>query len=181
MSRPYEGANHVARSVALGAALLTVLTGTGLFVRYQPVGDGFSRALTLVHLLSIAVGAQAIVVVGVMGLITSLRPAETARRVLSLAFSLVAFVIAIFTGVLLGWDQLALEAVTTGSDVRGYGWMFGNDVRFAIIDDTAVGVDTIQRLLIVHVGSAAAVAVTGIVIPVLLSKGPRSNPSTAAR
>ena len=37
-----------------------------------------------------------------------------------------------FTGYLLPWDQLALRAVTVGTDLRGYRWLVGDEVRFVL-------------------------------------------------
>lgn len=62
-----------------------------------------------------------------------------------------------FAGYLLPWDQLALWAVTVGSDIDGYGILFSGDVRFVLVGGAEVAPSTIVRWLIVHVVMAGPV------------------------
>ncbi len=156
--------------MTLTAGSAAGLSGIGLLAFYRPSGSTLSTVLTYTHVASILVAAQGIVAIAVFGLIGSRSPGETARRVLGLGVALVAFLMSVVTGVLLGWDQLASKAVTTGSELRGYSWLLGDDVEFTIVRDAVVEVDTIQRLLVVHLGSAIAIAVAGIAVPRWLSK-----------
>ena len=50
-----------------------------------------------------------------------------------------------FTGYLLPWDQLALWAVTVGTNMMGYTPVFGNQVRFALL-----GMVGVLSLLLQH-------------------------------
>ena len=45
-----------------------------------------------------------------------------------------------FTGYLLPWDQLALWAVTVGTNMIGYTPVFGRDVRFVLLGGAEIGV-----------------------------------------
>lgn len=51
------------------------------------------------------------------------------------------------------WDQLALNAVTVGSNIRGLWWPLahGEELRFLIIDGAEIGVATYQRWLVVNI------------------------------
>ena len=56
-----------------------------------------------------------------------------------------------FTGYLLPWDQLALWAVTVGTNMMGYTPVFGNQVRFALLGGAEIGTDTLLRWYVLHV------------------------------
>ena len=71
----------------------------------------------------------------------------------------ILIVIAVLTGFALPWDQLALKAVTVGSNIRGYRWVFGNDVQFVLVGGAEVDVATIRAVFVAHV----------IVVPALLA------------
>ena len=48
-----------------------------------------------------------------------------------------------FTGYLLPWDQLALWAVTVGTNMMGYTPVFGNQVRFVLLGTREIGTETL--------------------------------------
>ena len=50
-----------------------------------------------------------------------------------------------FTGYLLPWDQLALWAVTVGTNMMGYTPVFGDQVRFVLLGGVEIGTDTLLR------------------------------------
>ena len=50
-----------------------------------------------------------------------------------------------FTGYLLPWDQLALWAVTVGSNMGAYAPVFGNQVSFALIGGIQITANTLLR------------------------------------
>ena len=54
-------------------------------------------------------------------------------------------------GFLLPWDQLALSAVTVGSEVRGYRVLFEPTVRFVILGGVEISPGTIIRWFLIHV------------------------------
>ena len=56
-----------------------------------------------------------------------------------------------FTGYLLPWDQLALWAVTVGTNMMGYTPVFGNQVRFVLLGGKEIGTDTLLRWYVLHV------------------------------
>ena len=56
-----------------------------------------------------------------------------------------------FTGYLLPWDQLALWAVTVGTNMMGYTPVFGNQVKFAMLGSREIGNDTLLRWYVLHV------------------------------
>ena len=56
-----------------------------------------------------------------------------------------------FTGYLLPWDQLALWAVTVGSNMGGYTPVFGDQVTFVLLGGLQVGAATLLRFYVLHV------------------------------
>ena len=56
-----------------------------------------------------------------------------------------------FTGYLLPWDQLALWAVTVGTNMMGYTPVFGAKVRFVLLGGAEIGSDTLLRWYVLHV------------------------------
>ena len=56
-----------------------------------------------------------------------------------------------FTGYLLPWDQLALWAVTVGTNMMGYTPVFGTQVRFVLLGGVEIGSDTLLRWYTLHV------------------------------
>ncbi len=56
-----------------------------------------------------------------------------------------------FTGYLLPWDQLAIWAVTVGSNMAGFTPVFGEQVSFALLGGVRVTPDTLLRWYVLHV------------------------------
>lgn len=56
-----------------------------------------------------------------------------------------------FTGYLLPWDQLALWAVTVGTNMIGYTPVFGDQVRFMLLGSKEIGPNTLLRWYTLHV------------------------------
>jgi quinol-cytochrome oxidoreductase complex cytochrome b subunit len=56
-----------------------------------------------------------------------------------------------FSGYLLPWDQLALWAVTVGTNMAGFVPLIGNQVKFALLGATEVGAPTLLRFYVLHV------------------------------
>ena len=65
----------------------------------------------------------------------------------------------LFTGYLLPWDQLALWAVTVGTNMMGYTPVFGDQVRFVLLGGAEIGTDTLLRWYVLHVLMLPFVAV----------------------
>lgn len=56
-----------------------------------------------------------------------------------------------FTGYLLPWDQLALWAVTVGTNMMGYSPVIGSQVRFVLLGGVEIGPETLLRWYVLHV------------------------------
>ena len=56
-----------------------------------------------------------------------------------------------FTGYLLPWDQLALWAVTVGTNMGAYAPVFGDQVSFVLIGGVQITADTLLRWYTLHV------------------------------
>ncbi len=56
-----------------------------------------------------------------------------------------------FTGYLLPWDQLALWAVTVGTNMMGYTPVFGGQIRYALLGSKEISGDTLLRWYTLHV------------------------------
>jgi quinol-cytochrome oxidoreductase complex cytochrome b subunit len=56
-----------------------------------------------------------------------------------------------FTGYLLPWDQLALWAVTVGTNMMGYTPVFGQQVRFVLLSGVEISSETLLRWYVLHV------------------------------
>ncbi len=56
-----------------------------------------------------------------------------------------------FTGYLLPWDQLALWAVTVGTNMAGFVPVIGDQVKFALLSGSEVTANTLLRWYVLHV------------------------------
>ena len=56
-----------------------------------------------------------------------------------------------FSGYLLPWDQLALWAVTVGTNMAGFVPVIGNEVKFALLAGVEVSGATLLRFYVLHV------------------------------
>lgn len=165
-----------ARTLALRVlavqVLVLVVTGAYLWFAYRPsaaqawgrlygIDGGVTLAMRIrtVHRWTSHLTVLTTVAVGALvaaEAITARAPRRPGwRAALGIPLLLVVLVASI-SGFLLPWDQLALKAVTVGSNMKGYGPIFGDQVRFVLIRGTEVSVATIQRWAIVHVLAGAA-------------------------
>ena len=134
------------------AGLLLVLVATGLWLTFeyrpmdQPVRTVHQVASWLA--LMVAVLPPAIAVV-------RRRSALVAVGVLFTA----AMAAAAITGQLLPWDQLALFAVTVGTDISGVLDPFGDHIRLVLIGGAEVSNGAYQRAVVVHLGVLPVVLV----------------------
>ncbi|MCU1462832.1 MAG: putative menaquinol-cytochrome c reductase cytochrome b subunit [Acidimicrobiales bacterium] len=103
-----------------------------------------------------------------------LQPLRQVQRV-----ALFVLAAATFTGFLLPWDQLALWAVTVGTNMKGYTPVFGSQVRFALLGGVEVTQATLWRWFVVHT-IVLTVALGGLTA-VVVWLGPRRRPSTDQR
>jgi len=56
-----------------------------------------------------------------------------------------------FTGYLLPWDQLALWAVTVGTNMMGYTPVFGSSIKYVLLGSQLIGDQTLLRWYVLHV------------------------------
>jgi quinol-cytochrome oxidoreductase complex cytochrome b subunit len=69
-----------------------------------------------------------------------------------------------FTGYLLPWDQLALWAVTVGTNMHGFRPAFGSNVRFVLIGGFEISKATLRRWFMVHVVVISLLLASALVI-----------------
>ena len=162
--------------IALFAVLLA--TGVALTFRYRPTvtaayanaGAHASSGVTArsVHRLASVLFVPAALVFSIASIGLFLARRRAALIVLPLATVGLA-VVAGVTGYLLPWDQLALRAVTAGTDLRGYrSILSGEQVRFVLVGNSTITTATFARWYWVHalvvpllvVGVVAAVVIT---------------------
>ncbi|MBI4424159.1 MAG: cytochrome b N-terminal domain-containing protein, partial [Elusimicrobia bacterium] len=160
-------------------ALFLILTVTGVLLMfyYRPTVDLAYRdmkdlefAITLGKLMRNMHrwGAQAMVVMVIAHMVSVFlragykKPREFNWGVGVLLLSLTLFLS--FTGYLLPWDQLAIWAVTVGTNMAGatpglgnegpfsslLGMRINNDVRFVLLGGTTVGENTLLRFYVMH-------------------------------
>jgi quinol-cytochrome oxidoreductase complex cytochrome b subunit len=141
---------------------LAVLTATGAYLHFRYVpratqtwGDVFAldssvRAADMVRTAHRVASHALILTALVAATLAALRP----RRLRGVAAGAGLFVVALlgsFTGFLLPWDQLALWAVTVGTDLSGYTWLFDDDrLRFVLIGGREIGLPTLRRWYLIH-------------------------------
>jgi quinol-cytochrome oxidoreductase complex cytochrome b subunit len=134
------------RLAAVAFAAL-VVTGLPLAVLYGPDDVEWLSGLHALASTLFLGAAAAMALVALAGALMRHRP--WAGWVLPAAALAVAAVGA-FTGPLLAWDALGLEAVML-ADFRGVLDPLGGDVRFVIVGDTEVSQGTYLTWLLVHV------------------------------
>ena len=78
------------------------------------------------------------------------KPPREFNWIIGVTLLLVTLLLA-FTGYLLPWDQLALWAVTVGTNMMGYTPVFGAQVKFVLLGGVEIGSDTLLRWYVLHV------------------------------
>jgi len=175
--------------ISFALYLLLTLTGVALMFYYRPtIGLAYRDikdlefAITLGKFLrnSHRWSAQAMVVAVIAHMVSVFlrgaykKPREFNWGVGVLLLTLTLFLS--FTGYLLPWDQLAIWAVTVGTNMAGatpflgnegpFGGLMGmhinNDVRFTLLGGTMVGENTLLRFYVMH--CVAVPLVVGILL-----------------
>jgi quinol-cytochrome oxidoreductase complex cytochrome b subunit len=142
-----------------------VLTGVALFFLYRPSpaegwGDVFGRGyrwdvrvahgLGAVHELTSMLAIPTALATGVV-LALGGRGSHGRWRGTAVGAGMAVATLAVsFTGYLLPWDQLALRAVTVGTNLRGYSPLFDPDVRFVLVGGVELSPGTVLWWLLVH-------------------------------
>jgi quinol-cytochrome oxidoreductase complex cytochrome b subunit len=111
-------------------------------------------AVVLVFLAVVAVGVALV------------RLVDARMGPLPLMASLVAVGAALggwFTGSLLPWDQVALWAVTVGTNMGGYWWLWSDEIRFVFARGREVPVEDVQRAFLLHLALFAVIVAVALV------------------
>jgi quinol-cytochrome oxidoreductase complex cytochrome b subunit len=138
--------------------LLLVGSGAYLVLFYRP--DLPDRGRSLPDVARIGHRHMSILtVVTALALVVALLAARSDRlhRLVLAPSLLVGCIVASVTGYRLPWDELAVRAVTVGSDLKGFGPVFDDQVRFFVVDATEVSPGTARGWFVVHLAVGAAV------------------------
>jgi quinol-cytochrome oxidoreductase complex cytochrome b subunit len=170
--------------------VVLVVSGVYLWFRYEPTAAAawptvrsldqaptWSSRMRTTHrvasFLTIALAlAAAILLVG--------RRIDTGRRgAVAGVGVLVTALAASFTGYLLPWDQLALWAVTVGSNMRGVQATFDTRVKYLLLGSREISLGTYRFWAISHLVLGALVA-AAVVLAWLRTRERRVSPSSPA-
>jgi quinol-cytochrome oxidoreductase complex cytochrome b subunit len=141
------------------AMVVLTLTGVYLFVGYRPstggagwrLADGVRFAHRWVAIVTVLVAAVLAVVSVAEAAVRWTGPRQRRSGVVTGPAIAVLVLVASFTGTLLPWDQLALWAVTVGSDMSGFRPILDDSqVRFVLIGGSEVSTATVRFWLAVH-------------------------------
>lgn len=176
---PLARAQRILLGAVVVVAAVLAVTGVWLTFNYRPdaaqawrdldlpsTGIGWAR---LTHQAATAVLLILLVAFLVVGIVAS-RPWRSATALLVTTLALT------WTGFLLPWDQLALWAVTTGTNYDGMlGAAFGDDVRFVLLGGVEISQATLRLWLLVHTVALTAVF-AGLLILAVRSTRSRGYP-----
>ena len=158
-------ASRILLGAVVAVAAVLAVTGVWLTFNYRPTaaqawsdldspsaGIGWAR---LIHQATSALLVALVIALLVVGVVATQRwRSVTALLVTTLALA--------YTGLLLPWDQLALWAVTVGTDHQGMlHAAFSDDVRFVLIRGVEVSQATLGLWFLVH-AVALALAFVGL-------------------
>lgn len=174
----------VAIAAATVAGLIAAGTALWLLGGYRPappsegvlVSGGVSGSRTW------EIGHSASVTVALLASVAAAGAALAERswwRAAAATVAITGLLVVLATAPLLRWDQLALWAITVGTDIAGYAVAaFDDRVRFVLVDDQEVTPAQYAVALVVHL-VAHAVALAGIVAGAVLQlRGRRSSSSS---
>lgn len=168
--------------LALLAVALVVLavSGVWLWFKYQPTAaGGFPTLQKRVHTSSwvrtthrIASGLVVVLALATLILLIGRRIRTGGRGIVAGLVVLATAAAASYTGTLLPWDQLALWAVTVGSNIRGVQAIYDYEVKYILIGSREVSPGTYQFWSIAHVALGVLVAVA-VLLAWLRTREPR--------
>src|SRR3954467_11374549 len=143
--------------------LVETVTGVLLMFYYRPTLEwAYNDILALRDIYSLGImreihrwGAHAMVITVWLHmyrvfLTGSYKPPREFNWVIGVILLLLTLLLS-FTGYLLPWDQLALWAVTVGTNMMGYTPVFGPQVRFVLLGGSEIGGPTLLRWYVLHV------------------------------
>ncbi len=150
--------------------LVLVLTGLLLMFYYVPSPEqAYQRMLDLRGVVAHGTflrnlhrwGAHAMVALVVLHMMrVFLTGAHKAPRELNWVVVVVLLLLTLFlsfTGYLLPWDQLAYWAIMVGTSIAGYAPVVGDQIRFFLLGDDAVGREALLRFYVLHVAVLPAI------------------------
>ena len=176
--RTWLDATRLAVGLVLVLFAVLLATGVALTFRYRPtvtaayanVGAHGSSGVTArgVHRLASVLFVPAVVVLSIASIGLFVVRHRAALVLLPLGAAGLA-VVAGVTGYLLPWDQLALRAVTAGTDVRGYrSILSGEQVQFVLVGNSSVTTATFARWYWVH-AVVVPLLVIGVVAAIFIA------------
>jgi len=152
--------------------VVLVITGILLMFYYVPAPEqAYQRMLDLRGVVTFGTflrnmhrwGAHAMVGLVILHMMrVYLTGAHKAPRELNWVIGVVLLLLTLFlsfTGYLLPWDQLAYWAIMVGTSIATYAPVIGDQLRFFLLGDDAVGREALLRFYVLHV----------VVLPAVLS------------
>jgi quinol-cytochrome oxidoreductase complex cytochrome b subunit len=152
--------------------LVLVATGVLLMFYYVPSPEqAYQRMLDLRGVVFLGVflrnlhrwGAHAMVALVILHMMrVYLTGAHKAPREFNWVIGVVLLLLTLFlsfTGYLLPWDQLAYWAIMVGTSIASYAPVVGDQIKFFMLGDDAVGREALLRFYVLHV----------VVLPAVLS------------
>ena len=150
--------------------ILLAVTGAALYFVYRPsdatawndirASAGsvqISHLVRFVHRASAYLAVLSAIGFAVLGAVRPSGPRRWTSPLLGGGLALTTAA-ALVTGFLLPWDQLALWAVTVGTNFTGFGPLLGNQVRFVLINNDEVSPEVIVTWLAIHATLGGLVA-----------------------
>ena len=159
--------------VVAGQVVFEAVTGAYLYFNYRPTSPRVevsllapdvreARRMQDLHALDSRLLVLSALAFGIVVI------AGYRRAILEVAaggWELIAVLAASFTGLLLPWDQLALRAVTVGTNLSGFQPIVrGADVRYVLIGDAHVASKTMTIRLVVHIVLGVLATVGPVVV-----------------
>lgn len=138
--------------LVVGVVGMVIISGWQVLTDYRPVAGG-EGLFAWEPPRSSAWFRMLLGVLAAAGVAAAIRFRHHRRALASAVVGALAAAIAGIFSALVLWEQVALAAVTVGSDIRGLWWPMAHadEVRFLIIDGAEVGVGTYQRWLLVNI------------------------------
>lgn len=178
--------------IGISAAAATALVGFVLADVYRPTSPGLvsadlsdtlrqsGRWSDWHRLLSTTLVVVAAVNLALVAAFVARAQGSVSRKGLLIAVAVVTLGMSVATAIttpLVQWDQLALLAVTVGTDVDGY-WhaAFGDGVQFVLIGSTEVAQGDYAVALVAHM-AAPVVSAVGFAVAAAVIRAGRASPA----
>jgi quinol-cytochrome oxidoreductase complex cytochrome b subunit len=163
-------------AAAVEFALLAV-TGVFLIFFYRPSANNawgdirgvvhtevtFGTVIRTVHRTTSRLMVLTVLAIAVVAVMLAVaRSLRSRRHRVTLAAAIGIALVGVFesfTGFLLPWDQLALSAVTVGSNMMGFRAAWSSHVRFVLIGGATISPQTLRLWFLVHVLLVPAVLI----------------------